>query len=106
MKEYTVKRYIIGILCAAVVGGFFGASSHFVPQWMTHRLVQEEAEKMKESGRVRGEVVVADGWGSPLKCGYHVDEKGILYEVISAGRDGKFETDDDIVGCVFEERNK
>lgn len=96
------SRIFIGIVVVACLIGAF--VYHNLPRWKTERFVHKEVLRVKACD-MEGNFVGLDGWGNPVKYGRVVAPKYVLYTVISAGRDGAFETADDI-GGVAEDLNK
>jgi hypothetical protein len=57
---------------------------------MQQAILAEHHEKDSQS------LLVEDGWGTHLNLEVHSDEESRIYTVISAGKDGIFDTDDDL----------
>ena len=78
--------------------------SYFWPVWQTEEVVAEEAKWLchGKQGKHPGEIhpMKIDAWDVTLQ--YHTEESedpiATLCTVTSAGRDGEFGTDDDIIG--------
>jgi len=100
MNRFHEKLFILIIVIASILIVCF-TLDYYLPQWKTKKFVNSEAIRIKSCDMV-GNVVGIDGWGNPVKYGRLVDPKAVLYTVISAGRDGKFETEDDIVGQAID----
>lgn len=76
---------------------------YYIPQCQTEELVKKEVNRIKDCG-ITGNVVSLDGWGNSIRYGICKETNVTIYTVCSAGRDGKFDTLDDIGGQKTKEK--
>lgn len=101
-----MKTSLILITVTCVVGAGAAYVAHMMPIWHTRDLVAHEAKKFDAAARADREHPPAhDVWGNALRYSRDVSPDIILVVVQSAGRDGHFDTGDDI-GVMVRDVNK
>lgn len=94
--------FIAWLLTISSFVGFNIWINHKQPYWATERILAEQITwcyKHRSEIPNKKELDVVDGWGNPLIYARKVYPKSIIHGVKSAGPDGVFGTDDDMVAA-------
>ena len=92
------NRLLISVVVFSAIIAIVTGVVYFRPVAVTKQAIASEMRHgVLATERPSGELSTVDGWGRPLVYEVDVTEERIVHVVASAGRDGKFGTDDDIV---------
>jgi hypothetical protein len=94
MAGKYVKKIIISCSVVILIAMFL-VIKYYIPQFETKEFIEKEVDRIKVEG-IGGNVVGLNAWGNSIRYGKYDGEEVILCVVRSAGRDGKFDTADDI----------
>ncbi len=110
-KLFWAAMAIVGIGVLIIVAGYTPGGRPLHPEAMTYSRAVHIATEMKERG-LKGEAIpedlpslreawqlgaVRDAWDREMTIRKEIQNDRMLYLVVSAGADGRFDTDDDIV---------
>lgn len=112
--DFNIRDFVIGfiILIIATIGCVYiykkvEHHNNLLREEARQKELEEQTEKfvhsLAHSGKISpeekpGEIALDDAWGNRLKYDNIIAENQITHIVISAGRDGQFDTADDILG--------